>query len=367
MLARLLIASVVVAGYAPSVAAQTRIKDISTVQGVRPNQLVGYGLVVGLNGTGDTLRNAPFTQQSIQSMLDRMGVSIRNASPRTRNVAGVIVTAELPPFAAKGTRIDVTISSIGDATSLLGGSLVLTPMTGPDNTIFAVAQGPLAVGGLSAVGRAESITQGVPTVGRIPGGGLVERDSPGRFSQDRTMKLELRNPDFATAVRVSETINAFAMQRYGGAVAEEEDLRTIRLVRPVGLTPTRFIAEIGELAAAPDTPARVVIDERTGTIVIGRNVRISTVAIAHGTLTVRVSESQTVAQPTSLSRGETVVTPESVVSVDEKGGNVAILRETNLESLVKGLNRMGLKPASIIAVLQAIKSAGALQAELVVQ
>jgi flagellar P-ring protein FlgI len=347
--------------------AQTRIKDISTVQGVRPNQLVGYGLVVGLNGTGDTLRNAPFTQQSIQAMLDRMGVNIRNAGARTRNVAAVVVTAELPPFSVRGSRIDVTISSIGDATSLLGGSLVLTPLLAPDNQIFAVAQGPLAVGGVSVIGKAESVVQGVPTVGRIPNGALVERDAPGRLSEDRALKLELRNPDFATAVRVADAINEFAAHRYGRRVAEEEDLRTIRLTRPANISATRFIAEIGELTASTDTPARVVIDERTGTIVIGRNVRISTVAIAHGTLTVKVTESQSVSQPAPFSRGDTIVSPESTVAIEEKGGNAALLRETNLETLVKGLNRMGLKPANIIAVLQAIKSAGALQAELVVQ
>jgi flagellar P-ring protein FlgI len=352
---------------AVSAAAQTRIKDISTVQGVRPNQLVGYGLVVGLNGTGDTLRNAPFTQQSIQAMLDRMGVNIRNAGARTRNVAAVVVTAELPPFSVKGSRIDVTISSIGDATSLLGGSLVLTPLLAPDNQIFAVAQGPLAVGGVSAAGRAESVVQGVPTVGRIPNGALVERDAPGRLGADHALKLELRNPDFATAVRVADAINEFAVHRYGRRVADEEDLRTIRLTRPANISVTRFVAELGELIASTDTPARVVIDERTGTIVIGRNVRISTVAIAHGTLTVRVTEGQSVSQPAPFSRGDTVVSPESAVSIEEKGGTAALLRETNLETLVKGLNRMGLKPANIIAVLQAIKSAGALQAELVVQ
>jgi flagellar P-ring protein FlgI len=261
----------------------------------------------------------------------------------------------------------VTISSIGDATSLLGGSLVLTPLLAPDNQIFAVAQGPLAVGGVSAAGKAESVVQGVPTVGRIPNGALVERDAPGRLSADLSLKLELRNPDFATSVRVADAINEFAAHRYGRRVAEEEDLRTIRLTRPVNISATRFIAEIGELTASTDTPARVVIDERTGTIVIGRNVRISTVAIAHGTLTVKVTEGQSVSQPAPFSRGETVVSPESTVSIEEKGGNAALLRETNLETLVKGLNRMGLKPANIIAVLQAIKSAGALQAELVVQ
>lgn len=347
--------------------AQTRIKDITTIQGVRGNQLVGYGLVVGLNGTGDTLRNAPFTQQSMQSMLDRMGVSIRNANPRTRNVAAVIVTAELPPFSAKGARIDVTISSIGDATSLAGGSLVLTPLSAPSNEIFAVAQGAIAVGGISAAGRNESVVQGVPTVGRIANGATVERDAPGRLGEEPTLKLELRNPDFSTALRIAESINYFTTRVYGRRLAQEEDARTVRLVRPPGVSPTRFIADVGDLLAVVDMPARVVIDERTGTLVIGRNVRISTVAVAHGTITVRVTETPQVSQPNPLSRGETTVTTQTGVTIDEKGGSVTILPETNLEALVKGLNRMGLKPANIIAILQAIKSAGALQAELVVQ
>jgi len=348
-------------------AAQTRIKDIASVHGVRPNQLVGYGLVVGLNGTGDTLRNAPFTDQSIQSMLDRLGVSTRSGIARTRNVAAVVVTAELPPFVAKGSRIDVTVSSMGDASSLYGGSLILTPLLAPDNGIYAVAQGSVAVSGISAAGRAESVVQGVPTVGRIADGALVERDAPGQLGEERVIRLELRNPDFATAIRVVDAINAYARPRYGRRVAEEHDLRTIRLNRPAGISPVRFIAEIGELSAEPDMPARVVIDERTGTIVIGKNVRVSTVAVAHGTLTVKISEGQSVSQPSPFSGGQTALSPETAVSIDEKGGKVAVLKQTNLETLVKGLNRMGLKPANIIAVLQAIKTAGALQAELVVQ
>jgi len=349
------------------VEAQSRIKDITTIQGVRGNQLVGYGLIVGLNGTGDTLRNSPFTQQSIQSMLDRMGVSIRNANPRTRNVAAVIATAELPPFSVRGTRIDVTVSSIGDATSLSGGSLVLTPLSGPNNEIFAVAQGAIAVGAMSAAGRNESVVQGVPTVGRIANGATVERDAPGSLGDQLHLKLELRNPDFSTAVRIAEAINFHTSRTYGRRLAQEEDARTVRLVRPANTSPARFIAEIGDLLAVPDAPARVVVDERTGTLVIGRNVRISTVAVAHGTITVRVTETPQVSQPAPFSRGETTVTLQTSVSVEERGGAVNLLPENNLESLVKGLNRMGLKPANIIAILQAIKSAGALQAELVVQ
>lgn len=357
--------ALVLSGLLP-VDAQMRVKDIAAVQGVRPNQLVGYGLVVGLNGTGDTLRNAPFTDQSMQSMLDRLGVSTRSGNSRTRNVAAVIVTAELPAAMTKGSRIDVTVASMGDASSLSGGTLVLTPLLAPDNAIYAVAQGPVVVSGISAAGRAESVVQGVPTAGRIANGAIVERDSPGQLGEGR-LKLELRNPDFTTAVRLADAINAFALKRYGSRVAQEQDMRTVKLSQPAGVSSARFLAEIGDLETAVDAPARVVVDERTGTIVIGKNVRLSTVAVSHGTLTVRVTEGQKVSQPNPFANGQTVVSPETVVSIDEKNGKVAILKETNLETLVKGLNKMGLKPASIIAVLQAIKTAGALQAELVVQ
>ena len=349
------------------VQAATRIKDIISVQGVRANQLVGYGLVIGLNGTGDSLRNSPFTEQSLQSMLDRMGINVRNSKARTRNVAAVIVTADLPAFAGRGARIDVTVSSLGDATSLAGGSLILTPLMGADNQIYAVGQGPLAVAGFASGGKAETLTQGVPTTGRIPNGALVEREDPGRLIDEKTLVIELRNPDFNTAVNVADAINAHTVQRYGVKVARENDLRTIAIDRPFFINPTRFIAEIGELAVATDVPARVVIDERTGTIVIGRDVQVSTVAVAHGNLTVRVTESPKVSQPLPFSRGETTVTPETMVSAEEKGGNFAIVRGTNLQTLVAGLNRIGLKPQGIIAILQAIKSAGALQADLVVQ
>lgn len=347
--------------------AATRIKDIVSVQGVRPNQLIGYGLVIGLNGTGDSLRNAPFTSQSIQSMLDRMGVNVRNANPRTKNVAAVIVTSELPAFIGMGSRIDVTVSSLGDATSLAGGSLVMTPLSGADNVIYAVAQGPLAVTGFSSQGKAESLTQGVPTTGRVPNGALVEREAPGRLSDEKTLVLELRNPDFNTAVRVADAINSYSMDRFGLRVAREEDLRSIVLRRPQTIGAARFIAEIGELTAEPDVPARIVVDERTGTIVIGKDVQISTVAVAHGNLTVRVTENTKVSQPAPFSDGQTVVAPETFVSADQNGGNLAVIRGTTLQTFVGGLNKIGLKPQGIIAILQAIKSAGALQADLVVQ
>lgn len=344
-----------------------RVKDIAVLQNVRDNQLIGYGLVIGLQGTGDSLRNSPFTEQSMRSMLDRLGVNIRGAQLRARNVAAVIVTANLPPFAGKGSRIDVTVSSLGDATSLGGGTLVFTPMTGADGRVYAVGQGAIAVSGFSSSGEAENLTQGVPTTGRIANGALVERQTRGQFADIQDLVLELRNPDFGTAVNVTDAINAYAIQRYGRAVAEERDLRTIVLDKPDRVGAARFIAEIGELPVMPATTARVVIDERSGTIVIGQDVTISTVAVTHGSLTVRVTEEPTVVQPEPFSRGVTEVEPRTTISADQQDGQLRIVDGADLNTLVEGLNQMGLKPMGIISILQAIKSAGALQAELVVQ
>ena len=299
--ARLLFATLCLAAFfLGSADAATRIKDIATLQGVRDNQLVGYGLVIGLKGTGDSLRNSPFSEQSLQSMLDSMGINVRNASLRTRNVAGVIVTADLPPFIGKGARIDITVSSLGDATSLLGGTLVMTSLVGADGETYAVAQGPVAVSGFSSQGDAESLTEGVPTTGRIPNGALVEKEVDGGFREMSQLVLELKNPDFNTVIRMVDAINAYAGRRYGKKVAYERDYRTILLDKPDGYSAPRFIADLGELTVEPDSPARVVIDERTGTVVIGRDVQISTVAVTHGNLTVRVTEAPTVSQPAPL-------------------------------------------------------------------
>jgi flagellar P-ring protein precursor FlgI len=361
------LAALAVMGAACAAQAQSRIKDIANLQGVRDNQLVGYGLVVGLNGTGDSLRNSVFTEQSLQSMLDRMGVSVRNGTLRTRNVAAVIVTADLPAFTGRGSRVDVTVSSLGDATSLMGGTLVITPMAGVDGVTYAVAQGQVAVTGFQTVGQAETVTQGVPTAARIANGAMIERELPGRFSDMAAMVLELRNPDFKTAVEVADAINAYTQRRYGMRTATERDFRSIVLNRPAKVMPTRFMAEIGDLTVMPDVPARVVVDARSGTVVIGQDVQISTVAVTHGNLTVRVTETPTVSQPRPFSNGETVVTPQTRIGVDQEPGNIAVVGGTTLKSLVRGLNQMGLKPTGIIAILQAIKTAGALQADLVVQ
>jgi len=351
----------------PSLGSPTRIKNIVSIRGVRANQLVGYGLVIGLNATGDSLRNSPFTEQSLQAMLDRMGVNIRKQNTRTRNSAAVIVTADLPAFVQTGTTIDVTVSSLGDATSLLGGSLIMTPLYGADNLIYAVAQGPITVSGYQIEGAAQTVTQNVPTSGRIPNGALVERQAPGQFVDVEFIGLDLRNPDFGTAVRIADAINAYGLDRFGVQLARASDLRSVAVKRPPSIAPTRLMAEIGELLVEPDAPARVVIDERTGTIVIGRDVQISTVAVTHGNLTVTVTETPQVSQPLPFSEGQTVVTPDTNISIAEQGGALRVVRGTNLHILVQGLNRIGLKPQGIIAILQAIKTAGALQADLVVQ
>ncbi|MER0240348.1 flagellar basal body P-ring protein FlgI [Fulvimarina sp. MAC8] len=366
------------AGYAPAspgyvtgdpagAAGTVRIKDITNVRGVRGNQLVGYGLVIGLQGTGDSMRNSPYTEQSLQSMLDRMGVNIRSDRAGGKNVAAVTVTAELPAFIGTGSRIDVNVASLGDATSLLGGTLVMTPLYGADGEIYAVAQGPVAVSGFTSEGASESVTQGVPTAGRVPNGAFVEREVPGHFYDDGQLSMELSNPDFKTMVRTVDLINAYARNRWGRPVAREEDFRTLHLDRPAEVSAVRFLAEIGDLRVDPDQTAKVVIDERTGTIVIGQNVQISTVALTHGNLTVRVSELPAVSQPAPFSDGATVVTSETIVDANQTGGNFAFVGGTDLETVVRGLNRIGLKPSGIIAILQGIKTAGALQAELVVQ
>ncbi len=300
--------------FAASAQAAVRIKDIADIKGLRENQIVGYGLVIGLNGTGDTLRNAPFTEQSLQSMLENMGINVRNEATsttnpsrpttlRTRNVAAVMVTADLMPSIGPGERMDVTVSSLGDATSLLGGTLVMTSLRAADGAVYAVAQGAVTVAGYSVGGQAQNVSQGTPTAGRIPNGALVEREVQGSLHEMEYLVLELKNPDFVTATRILDAINRYAGGRYRAQIAFERDYRTIVLSKPRYIGPVRFLAEIGELTVEPDTPARVVINERTGTVVIGRDVQISTVAVTHGNLTVRVTEMPVVSQPAPFSQG----------------------------------------------------------------
>ncbi len=344
-----------------------RIKDITTISSVRDLQLVGYGLVIGLNGTGDSARSSPFTTQSIKSMLDRLGVNVPAGALQAKNVAAVVVTANLPSNAAVGSRIDVTTSSLGDAKSLEGGMLVMTPLTANDGQVYSVAQGPVSVGGFAAEGESETLTNGVPTTGRIPNGANVERALPDQINRSDFIALELNNPDFSLSVQITDLINQHSKKRYNFAAAREKDARTVLLKKPGNISVTRFLAEIGGLSVVPDDPAVVVIDERTGTIVIGQSVRISTVAVTHGSLTVRVTETPAVSQPEPFSDGRTVKTSETSIFDEQPPGQMEILGGANLQSLVQGLNQMGLKPKGIIAILQAIKSAGALHSELIIQ
>ena len=345
----------------------SRIKDVATLQSARDNQLVGYGLVIGLRGSGDGFRNSPFTEQSVRAMLENLGISTEGGASRATNVAAVIVTANLPPFVQSGSRIDVTVSSLGDASSLSGGTLVMTPLRAPDGEIYAVAQGQVIVSGFSAQGQAETLTQGVPTSGRVPNGAIVERQVPATFNSDSSLTLQLRNPDFSTAVRITDAINDYTASRFGKRVAAEQDARTVLIQRPQNISAARFFAELENIVVELDSPARVVVDERTGTIVIGQQVRISRVAISHGTLTVRVTEMPRVVQPEPFSRGETAIEPFTAIEAQQPDAAVALLDGPDLETLVSGLNRLGVKPDGIIAILQGIKSAGALQAELLLQ
>ena len=369
MIRRALLALRVVPGRGCRPTAATRIKDIVAVQGVRDNQLVGYGLVIGLNGTGDSLRNAPFTEQSLQSMLDRMGINVRNAKARTRNVAAVIVTAELPAFAGKGARIDVTVSSLGDATSLQGGIA--------DHDAAERRRQPDLCGGAGPArglrlrqhrqgrnghpGRADHGPHPQRRAGRARRAGQACR-------RDGASCSSCAIPDFNTAISIADAINAYTQQRYGIKVAKENDLRTVAMTRPFFISPARFIAEVGELPVEPDAPARVVIDERTGTIVIGKDVQISTVAVAHGNLTVRVTENaEGVAAAAVLARRD----GRDAGHADRGRRRRAPISRSSAAPICRrwlpASTGSGLKPPGIIAILQAIKSAGALQADLVVQ
>ncbi|GGG28083.1 flagellar P-ring protein [Caldovatus sediminis] len=361
LLATVLAAALGLAG--PAEAVEVRIKDIADVEGVRDNQLVGYGLVVGLNGTGDRLRTAIFTRQTLIGMLERLGVNTRDHEARleTKNVAAVMVTANLPAFARPGSRIDVAVSALGDATNLTGGTLLVTPLLGADGEVYAVAQGTVATGAIAARGIAASVTRGVPTAGRIANGGIVEREVPYRLAGREALRLALRNPDFTTARRIAAAINRAA----GGPVANATDPRTVALALG-GRDPASFLAQIEQLRVTPDQPARVVIDEASGTIVMGADVRVSTVAIAQGNLTIRITETPEVAQPLPFARGETVVVPRTQIEVDDQGERrMGVLRGgVTLQELVRGLNSLGVGPRDLITILQAIKAAGALQAEL---
>ena len=343
-------------------AASVRIKDIADIEGVRDNQLVGYGLVVGLNGTGDRLDSAVFTRQSLIGMLERLGVNTRDqeAKLKTKNVAAVMVTANLPPFARSGSRIDVAVSALGDATDLTGGTLLVTPLLGADGEVYGVAQGAVSTSAIAAKGAGASVTRGVPTSAKIANGATVEREIAFQFSARNGLRLGLRNPDLTTARRIADAIN-----RVLGGGARATDPRTVA-INLAGRDPVDALARIEDLRIEPDSPATVVIDEASGTIVMGDNVRISTVAIAQGNLTIRITEDPKVSQPEPFSNGSTVVTPNTNIQVNTQSDRkLGILRGgVTLSELVGSLNSLGVGPRDMISILQSIKAAGALQADL---
>ena len=345
--------------------AQSRIKDIASFEGVRDNLLVGYGLVVGLNGTGDDLGSAPFTRESLIGMLQRLGINARDDNLDTSNVAAVMVTANLPPFARHGTRIDITVSALGSADSLLGGTLVVTPLLAADGEVYAVAQGSLAVAGFSAEGEGASVTKGVPTSGRIPNGAIIEREIAFDLAELSSVTISLRNPDLTTARRMAESINAFLKV----PAARSIDPGTVMLQVPAkydGDT-VALLTDIEQLRVKVDQIARVVINEQSGVIVMGQNVRISTVAIAQGNLTIRITETPQVSQPAAFSStGTTETVQRTAIDIEEDGmRQLAVLPEgVSLQELVNGLNALGIGPRDMITILQAVKAAGALQAEI---
>jgi flagellar P-ring protein FlgI len=345
-----------------------RIKDIVAIEGIRENILIGYGLVVGLDGTGDRLRNNRFTEESLISFLERQGVNTRGTELRSRNVAAVTVTARLPAFARAGSTIDTNISALGDARSLLGGTLLATALTGADGNVYAVAQGPVTIGGFNVQGDAASVSKAVPTNGYIANGAIVEREIDFALNEMQAIRLALRNPDISTSSNIAQVIN----RQLGPGSAFVEDPGTVSLRVPssyqgnmVGL-----LAAVEQLEVVTDQPARIIIDEATGTIVMGENVRIDTVAVAQGNLVVRVEETPQVSQPNPFAPegAETIIVPRTTIEVDENAGgttNLAVLeRGATLKDLVSGLNALGVGPRDLITILQTIKAAGALQANI---
>jgi flagellar P-ring protein precursor FlgI len=339
-----------------------RIKDIVEIQGVRQNQLIGYGLVVGLKGTGDGNQSL-FTLQSISSMLEKMGMTVNPTKFQVKNVAAVMVTTDMPPFARPGSQIDVSASSMGDATSLEGGTLLFTPLKGADGQVYAVAQGPLVIGGFSASGAGASVQKNFPTVGRVVGGGIIEKEVPSSFGKTDRLALTLNHPDFTTASRVAESINA----AFSSHIATTSDSGTIEVNVPPRYADDKvgFVASIENLGVTPDIVSKVVVNERTGTVVIGENVRISTVAIAHGNLSIQIKENPNVSQPMPFSQGQTVVTPNTSMAVKEEKAPIYLMQSgTSIGEIVRALNALGVTPRDLISIFQALQTAGALQAQL---
>jgi flagellar P-ring protein precursor FlgI len=352
---------------APVSAAPARIKDLVDIDGVRGNDLLGYGIVVGLNNTGDSLRNSPFTEDAIINLLERLGVNVTGEQIRARNVAAVLVTATLPPFARAGSQIDVTVSAIGDASSLMGGTLVMTPLNAADGQIYAVSQGSIIAGGIVAQGEAATVTQGVPTAGIIPSGARVEREVAFDFNQSAELRLALRNPDFTTAARIEAAIN----RDVGSRIARTLDAGTVRLdLAAFGIDrPALLMAQIENIEVQTSTRARVVVDQRSGTIILGEDVRISRVAVTQGNITLRVEEEPLVVQPNPFADGQTVVIPRTNAEIDEDPGTGLALVETSvsLPEVIAGLNALGVTANDMIDILKSIKAAGALHAEFIVQ
>jgi flagellar P-ring protein precursor FlgI len=347
--------------------ADARIKDIVNFEGVRENMLMGYGLVVGLNGTGDKLKNNAFTEQSLIAFLERQGVNTRGTELKTKNVAAVTVTAKLPPFARSGSKVDVTVSAMGDAKDLMGGTLLATPLYGADSEVYAVAQGSISIGGFRAEGEASTITKGVPTTGYVANGAVVEKEIDFALNNMPQLKMALRNPDVTTAQAVADAVNS----QIGPGVASVLDPGTIQLTVPAIYqnNVTQLLADMEKLTVATDQIARIVIDESSGTIVMGDNVRIDTVAVAQGNLIVKIEETPQVSQPAPFAPelAETVVVPRTTVTVDSAPGKQLAVMEkgATLRDLVNGLNALGVGPRDLITILQTIKAAGALQAEIV--
>jgi len=339
-----------------------RIKDIANIEGVRENQLVGYGLVVGLDGTGDD-KDLAFTTQSLISMLERMGITVDPKDVKVENVAAVMTTAVLPPFAKVGNKVDVLVSSIGDAESLEGGTLLLTPLMAANGEVYAIAQGPLSTGGFSAGGAGAQVQKNFPTVGRIVGGALVEKEGPCDLKNKTKLAITLNSPDFTTISRIAESIN----EALDDGVAKTMDAGSIEVSvseRYAGNI-VELVAMIEGLQVTPDTPSKVVINERTGTVVMGENVRIATIAIAHGNLSIEIKETPSISQPMPFSAGETVVVPETEISLKEEMSPVFLVEPgVSIGEVVRALNALGVSPRDLIAIFQAIKAAGALPAVL---
>jgi len=352
---------IVLCAFFATFAQGARIKELGTINGVRNNQLIGYGLLVGLNGTGDKA-NTLFTNQSLANMLDSLGIKVDPRSTKVTNVAAVMITANLPPFAKAGNKIDATVSSLGDAKSIEGGILMLSHLRGVDGEVYAVAQGPVTVGGFLATGQGATVQKNHPTVGRIANGVTVEREISYDNLRTDSITVALRDPDFTTARRVAERINETFK---GTAVAKDGGSVNISLPADMKSNPVRFISIIENLDVKPDVLARIVVDEKTGTIVIGENVRISTIAISHGNLSVQIKEDEKVSQPLPMAKGETVVTPQTAIKVEEERGRFYLMEGgITIKELVKALNAAGVSTRDVITILQTIKASGALHAEL---